>query len=653
MPTLGFLTGQPELALHWAEPGAEPAHAARTVLGTWQPTGAVGAVGGEPGDSEDLRDLLVVLAAGTTDPAGWPARLVGTRVAALAVPDGLAEPVAVAVARAAAAHGLPLLTLAPTTPVARIERALRDLLRREAERAGHELDELLEQLRRQSGRPEGPARVVAWLARRLGADATLTTGAPSDRPGGSSPSGSPPGGWPPEAWAPPEAAQRLAPARSRIARLLRGSPDPTPAPDRAPEGVPEGAAESGELRLLPFGGHPARAVLAVRRAQRFSAADMRLLTHAETVLSQLLDARDAAVERARLLEVSASLRVAAFQLLMGGQTTLARRTAAPLAPGVLTTDTARVYLVDCGSTDRDLTGQACLAATAGQALVIRCPAHDSQLIVLAPLAPEVALDAFGWCPVGRQLSAVVAERLGHALGGSTTVELTRTADAYREAFNALSVARGLPERRALYRAQTQLAQLLGESARIWAAELLQPMLDLPREQREEVVETTRLALAFSHAQTGRMLDVHRNTVARRIERGVKVLGLDWGDLAARAALDLALQVQARPYTALPASPALPLAGVLGCPPARAWAASFLAPLAQDRRPLLRTLTAWIRAGANARDAPAALGLHHQTVLDHLRSAERLLQRELTAGRSGAHELAWALWITGETPPPPL
>jgi hypothetical protein len=497
------------------------------------------------------------------------------------------------------------------------------------------LDALLDQLRLQADRPDGPARLVDWLARQLTADVSLTALDPNTaeqccehRPP-LAPDAPVPA---PEAWAPADAAERLAPATAAVARVLRGEPLP--------------AVTDPALRLFPIGARRPRAVLVLRREASLTALEVRLIAHTETVLARLLAARESAVERATLHQVSASLRVAAFQLLMGGQITLARRTAAPLLPGVLVHEQARVYLVDCCSTDRESTARVLAGTIADRALIVRCPAHESQLIVLAPHPSGVPLDEHGWCPTGLALRAVVERLPEHHLGGSTTVDLAQTADAYREAFNALTVARSLPHRYALYQAQTQLAQLLGESAGHWAERLLEPVLELPRSQRDEVIETTRLALTFSHAQTGRMLDVHRNTVARRIERGVRLLGLDWGAFQDRAVLDLALQLLSRATGPGEGAGRTGLPAILSSAAAQAWAQAFLAPLAEDRRPLPRTLAGWVAAGANARDTQTALGLHHQTVLDHLRTAERLLQRELTPGRSGAHELAWALWISG-------
>ncbi|MCC9307211.1 helix-turn-helix domain-containing protein [Kitasatospora sp. RB6PN24] len=527
----------------------------------------------------------------------------------------------------------------------------RDGDRSDGARHGDRLDALLDQLRLQSDRPDGPARLVGWLARQLAADVTLTVRAPGTAcpapPTAAAPA--------PEASAPAGAAERLAPAAVAVGRLLNGEPPPPATPattDRAPvqagplpDPLP-GPLPDPTVRLFPIGVRRPHAVLALRRPEPLTALEVRLVTHTETVLGRLLAARESAAERAALHQVSASLRVAAFQLLMGGQITLARRTAAALVPGVLVHERARVYLVDCTTTDRNVTARVLAGSLAGRALLVRCPAHDTHLIVLAPLPQDAPLDEQGWCPTGLALRDVVERRPDHHLGGSTTVDLARTADAYREAFNALTVARNLPHRHALYQAQTQLAQLLGESATAWAERLLAPVLELPRDQRDEVIETTRLALAFSHAQTGRMLDVHRNTVARRIERGVGMLGLDWGSFQERAVLDLALQLLGEAPGRGSTGHRVRLSAILSCEAAKAWAQAFLAPLAEDRRPLLRTLAGWVTAGANARDTQAALGLHQQTVLDHLRTAERLLQRELTAGRGGAYELAWALWVSG-------
>jgi hypothetical protein len=509
------------------------------------------------------------------------------------------------------------------------------------------LDDLLDQLRLQADRPEGPARLVGWLARHLAADVTLTVREASAverlcehhlRTEREEPVAAP------EAWAPDGADERLAPTGPAVARLLSGRsllPTADPAAPVGPVPPPD-----PQVRLFPVGGRRPCAVLALRRVEPLTAGEIRLVTHTETVLARLLAARESVAERATLHEVSASLRVAAFQLLMGGQITLARRTVAPLLPGVLVHERARVYLVDCATEDREQTARVLAGRIGSRALIVRCPANEGHLIVLAPLPVDAVLDRHGWCPIGLVLCAAVERRPDHHLGGSTTVDLAHTADAYREAFNALSVARSLPDRHALYQAQTQLAQLLGDPAGHWAERLLGPVLELDRNQRDEVIETTRLALAFSHAQTGLMLDVHRNTVARRIERGVRLLGLDWGSFHHRAVLDLALQLLSRAPAPEPAGGRVGLSAVLSCAGAAAWAQAFLVPLAQDRRPLLRTLAGWVTAGANARDTQTALGLHHQTVLDHLRTAERLLQRELTAGRSGAYELAWALWISG-------
>ncbi|TQF06105.1 hypothetical protein E6W39_32655 [Kitasatospora acidiphila] len=48
----------------------------------------------------------------------------------------------------------------------------------EAARHSDRVDALFDQLRLQADRPDGPARLVGWLARQLAADVTLTVRAP-------------------------------------------------------------------------------------------------------------------------------------------------------------------------------------------------------------------------------------------------------------------------------------------------------------------------------------------------------------------------------------------------------------------------------------------------------------------------------------------
>ncbi|MFD0568917.1 hypothetical protein ACFQ0T_06035 [Kitasatospora gansuensis] len=124
----------------------------------------------------------------------------------------------------------------------------------------------------------------------------------------------------------------------------------------------------------------------------------------------------AAADRERLRTVAAALRVAVFQLLMGGEVTLAQRTAEGLAAGLLDAEHQRVYVLEGPAAERDALALRCTEATGGRALVVRCPAYDQHLIVVAPLRGPVTED--GWDGVGLTLRDLLADRPDRYLGGS-------------------------------------------------------------------------------------------------------------------------------------------------------------------------------------------------------------------------------------------
>ena len=57
-----------------------------------------------------------------------------------------------------------------------------------------------------------------------------------------------------------------------------------------------------------------------------------------------------------------------------------------------------------------------------------------------------------------------------------------------------------------------------------------------------------------------------------------------------------------------------------------WARELLGRLEGDTRNVRRTLRTWIAAGGNAERAAQSLGVHAQTVREHVRSAEPVLER---------------------------
>jgi DNA-binding CsgD family transcriptional regulator len=394
--------------------------------------------------------------------------------------------------------------------------------------------------------------------------------------------------------------------------------------------------------------HPApAAVLAVARDAPFDRRAADIVTHTAQVVGLLLAEHESAAAGRRLRRAASDLRLAILQLLMVEDTVSARRVAAGLWPGLLDTDTASVYVMESVPGERDRLAEECLAATAEQALVVRCPAMDGHVIVLTPC------DA-----VGETLRSLVGRTPGVYLGGSARQSLARTATAYGQAVSALAVARFRPGKAAVYAERTRPERLMDPAVlRGWTARLLRPLDVLPHHIRAELLATTRLGLEFTAVSTAKILGVSRNTVRARMDRVETLLHTDFADLTARAAVHLALNSRA----ALQAHPGGGAAGpardrltdLLAGPALRTWAGDLLGRLEPDPRDLRRTLRAWIAVGGNAERAARRLGVHAQTVREHVRSAEPVLERRLLAGGGDLYEVVLAHLVVGELDRPRL
>jgi DNA-binding PucR family transcriptional regulator len=142
-----------------------------------------------------------------------------------------------------------------------------------------------------------------------------------------------------------------------------------------------------------------------------------------------------------------------------------------------------------------------------------------------------------------------------------------------------------------------------------------------------------------------------------MDRTGQLLGADLGDLRTRAVVHLALSALADgpgltgPTSDGAAAPGL--AELLRAPHLRSWAQELLDRLAEDSRDLRGTLRAWIAAGANAERAAQDLGVHVQTVREHVRAGERALERRLLAGGSDLYEVVLAHLAVRELEEPAL
>ncbi|MFJ8086552.1 PucR family transcriptional regulator [Streptomyces sp. NPDC096205] len=399
------------------------------------------------------------------------------------------------------------------------------------------------------------------------------------------------------------------------------------------------------VRVERPGPQPA-AVLAVSRTEPFDRRAFDIVTHTAAVVELLLGAGESALASRRLERAAADLRLAILQLLMVEDAVSARRVAAGLWPGLLDTDTARVYVVECRPEDRDRFAEDCLDATGERALVVRCPAVDAHVIVVVP--DDTAAE---------RLHALVGDRADTFLGGSRRHSLARTATAYGQAVSALAVARFRPGKAALYAERTHPERLLDPRAlHGWAARLLSPLDALAHHTRAELLATTRLGLEFTAVSAAKILGVSRNTVRARMERVEALLGTDFSDLGVRAAVHLALNSQAGLTEQPPPQPAgarTAFDDLLTDAALRAWSRALLGLLDGDGRDLRRTLRAWLAAGANAERAARTLGVHAQTVRDHVRGAEPVLQRQLLASGSDLYEVVLAHLALGDLAPPEL
>ncbi|MEW2313745.1 helix-turn-helix domain-containing protein [Streptomyces bauhiniae] len=462
-------------------------------------------------------------------------------------------------------------------------------------------EELLDQLR---PAVRHPRRVIAWLARTVHASAGL-----EDAEG----------------------------------RLLAGDRLPADADVRADIAtgrISAAALEDGgrHVHLVgirhPGPGRAAGAVLTVARPEPFDRRAAEIVHRTAGVLGLLLREGELARSARRLRRASADLRLAILQLLMVEDVVSARRVAAGLWPGLLEQDTARVYVVEGSPAGRDALAEECADVTEGRALVVRCPAVDGHVIVVSPASAP-----------GERLRTLVADRPDTYLGGSLHQRLARTATAYGQAVSALAVARFSPGRSAVYAERTHPERLLDPAAlRTWSARTLRPLDTLPHHTRAELLATTRLGLDFTAVSAAKVLGVSRNTVRARMDRLQTLLDTDLTDLTTRTAVRLALLTEAAhgPYAPGTAPHTGPrFTDLLDSAALRDWARDLLGRLDGDGRDLRATLSAWIAAGANAERAAKERGVHAQTVREHVRAAEPVLERQLLAGGSDLYEVVLA------------
>ncbi|HEX2166055.1 MAG TPA: helix-turn-helix domain-containing protein, partial [Longimicrobiales bacterium] len=226
---------------------------------------------------------------------------------------------------------------------------------------------------------------------------------------------------------------------------------------------------------------------------------------------------------------------------------------------------------------------------------------------------------------------------------------------YKQAFHALSVARHRPERYAGFSPRGELAELLGQAGRAWAASTLAPLLTYrpARPQDPDAFELLATLLSWLDfgAQAASQLKIHRNTLSSRLRRIGAELHLDLSRFAIQSELYLALQlIDERPHPD-PAAEVVELTTLLDRPEVRRWAEIQLSPLLPaNRRTLLTTVRTWFQHDLRTAPVATALGISTHGLRKRLARAEELLGRALLVGPSARYDLYLAFRAhTGSAP----
>ncbi|WP_246204188.1 helix-turn-helix domain-containing protein [Streptomyces tailanensis] len=530
--------------------------------------------------------------------------------------------------------GLPLLTTsADTAAWARVNEELRLRRAEFAERQVGHLDGLLNRLPTRLADPTAMRRIADWLSVALDAEVLVT----SARRGVLA------------------AAPDSAPAALAHAVITGTHTATAPAP-----GAPAGTMHTRIVSLSPGSpGADDEARLAITSPNAFDTAAAALIQHAAKLLGLCDQARR---EHQAKAETPRSVRHAAFQLLMRGETVLAQVVYTGAAQALLDTDTARVFVVDTGPQDREATLRWCETTLAEQALVAPCPGKPKHILVLDPVTPVNPLDpTHDNDRVETVLRDMIAARQGHLLGQSRPHRLPEIANGYREALTAVADAAMTPHRISLGGSETKFAPLLPRrEARAWAADLMAPLLDAfpgRGDEQKMLLETLPTALSFKATEAAGGLGVHRNTVTQRLNRAGKILSLDLrGSANDRILVLLALDILALPNTddgtdsgmaegtddnapppiAAPDFAALMMRGAADGA-VKSWAQERLRPVQADQRDLVETLCVWLEHNLSTKQAARALALSEATIRNHTRDAAALLGMDFSTKMVGVHD----------------
>lgn len=448
-------------------------------------------------------------------------RLVGAGVVGLGFGIGVYyEDIPEALVAAAEAEGLPLLAVPRRTPFLAISKAVSAAIAADQYRSVTAGFEAQREMTR-AALAEGPAAVVARLATQLDGWAALydASGAVV-------------------AAAPEWAARRALRFTGDVARLRERT---------APASAVVGGGDEGDDRveLQSLGtGRRVRGALAVGTGAPLGTAE-RYAVHSAVALLTLTTARSRSLQAAEQ-----RLGAAVLRLLFAGQEEIARSVAGDLY-GALLDAPFRVLVAEPSPAEPPAPDAAgppvqafaealeSAAARSGEP-VLAVPELDGRLVVLAADGGAVAAHcADAWGETDAEESGVVA-------GLSAPTGAPAAAGAYRQAEQALSVARRrgrtLVEHEELA-AGSLLPLLADDAVRAFADGMLRGLYEHDATGRGDLVASLRAWLS-RHGQwdaAAADLGVHRHTLRYRMRRVEEILGRSLDDPDVRMELWLALK----------------------------------------------------------------------------------------------------------------
>ncbi|PBC85369.1 purine catabolism regulatory protein [Streptomyces sp. 2224.1] len=448
------------------------------------------------------------------------------------------EGVPQALVEAAAEQGLPLLGVPRRTPFIAISKAVSAAVAADQYRAVTAGFEAQRELTRAALSAEGPAELLARLAAHLDGWAALydASGAVV-------------------AAAPDWAARRAARLADDVGRLRE-----RPAPASSVVSDTDGD-DRVELQSLGTG-RRARGVLAVGTGAPLGTAE-RYAVHSAVALLTLTTERSRALQ-----DAEQRLGAAVLKMLLAGEPDHARAVAGRLYGGLLDAPFRMVVaeavagdeqasgagggasglldgLADAMDSAAARTGEAVLAVPDGGRLIVLVADGGAAADACAAYAAE-ARTAARPRSHGRAARAEAGHAEGVAVGLSAPTGPMAAANAYRQAEQALSVARR--RGRALVEhedvaAGSVLPLLADDAVRAFADGLLRALREHDARGRGDLVASLRAWLA-RHGQwdaAAADLGVHRHTLRYRMRRVEEILGRSLDDADVRMELWLALK----------------------------------------------------------------------------------------------------------------